>query len=150
MLKLGRLPPPPLPPLHSPGHQLASSDLYRSALPTCVSLRAFLPSTTSNIHMSPLSLSLCPGRPVPRSDHGLPSSAPALLGPTLLRTLQTPQPGSLPGRPGGRRTHTRTQMSHTAALRPRRSAVLLSHLSHTCAGRPVSNNSCSCASYILT
>lgn len=57
-----------------------------------------------NVHV------LSSGRSLPGFDHGVPSSPPAFLSPALLWTLQTSQPGPLPGWSGGgslwRQQHT--------------------------------------------
>lgn len=72
-----------------------------------------------NVHL------LSSGRSLPGFNHGVPSSAPALHSPALLWTLQTSQPGPLPGWSGGEslRRHQNTQTHHnlvasSRSLRP--------------------------------
>lgn len=98
------------------------------------------------------------------SDHGLPSSPPALLSQTLLWTLQTSQPGPFSGWSGGRsvcmQTYNHTHSLYTV-LRPANKCWVILQCSgsfwplcdcHIWATRApsMSNNSSSCASYILT
>lgn len=60
-----------------------------------------------------LCVSLLSGRSVSWSDHGVPTSPTTLLSQALLWTLQTSQPGTLPGRPGGRSICTRILTANT-------------------------------------
>lgn len=102
-----------------------------------------------------LCVSLLSGRSVSWSDHGVPTSPTTLLSQALLWTLQTAQPGTLPGRPGGRTTCTRILTAHTSEQMfvCYSSSVWPLCYYHIWAARAppsISNNSSSWASYILT
>ncbi len=127
--------------------------LQRTANPTCG--YCITPSLCAERFCFPSS-----GGSVSWSDCGLSSSPPALLSQTLLRTLQTSQPGPLSGWPGGRKicmhthtdthTHTHTQWVLGLALELIPTTVIgvivtfKPHVHHS------SNNSNPCTSYMLT